>query len=107
MVEDLNNSILAAIGSAVAWIFAPLGWGTWQGAVASVTGLIAKENVVSTFGVLYGGLSEVAENGWEVWVNVRAAFTPLAAYSFLTFNPVSYTHLGARKRPSSPGTEPV
>ena len=101
MVEDLNNSILAAIGSAVAWIFAPLGWGTWQGAVASVTGLIAKENVVSTFGVLYGGLSEVAENGWEVWVNVRAAFTPLAAYSFLTFNLLCapcFAAMGAIKR---------
>lgn len=86
MVEDLNNSILAVIGSAVAWIFIPLGWGSWQGTVATVTGLIAKENVVGTFGVLFGGFDEVAENGWQVWANLREAFTPLAAYSFLVFN---------------------
>lgn len=85
MVE-MESSILAAIGNAIAWIFAPLGWGTWQAAVASITGLIAKENVVGTFGVLFGGFEEVAENGWQVWANVRAAFTPLAAYSFLIFN---------------------
>ena len=101
LVAGILAAVVAAIGSAVAWIFAPLGWGTWQGAVASVTGLIAKENVVSTFGVLYGGLSEVAENGWEVWVNVRAAFTPLAAYSFLTFNLLCapcFAAMGAIKR---------
>lgn len=85
MVE-MESSILAAIGNAIAWIFAPLGWGTWQAAVASITGLIAKENVVGTFGVLFGGVEEVAENGWQVWANVRAAFTPLSAYSFLIFN---------------------
>ncbi len=85
MVE-MESSILAAIGNAIAWIFAPLGWGTWQAAVASITGLIAKENVVGTFGVLFGGFEEVAENGWQVWANVRAAFTPLSAYSFLIFN---------------------
>ena len=78
---DMESSILAVIGNAIAWIFAPLGWGTWQAAVASITGLIAKENVVGTFGVLFGGFEEVAENGWQVWQNVRAAFTPLAAYS--------------------------
>lgn len=83
---DMESSILAVIGNAIAWIFAPLGWGTWQAAVASITGLIAKENVVGTFGVLFGGFEEVAENGWQVWQNVRAAFTPLAAYSFLIFN---------------------
>lgn len=85
MVE-MESSILAAIGNTIAWIFAPLGWGTWQAAVASITGLIAKENVVGTFGVLFGGFEEVAENGWQVWANVRAAFTPLSAYSFLIFN---------------------
>ncbi|NLC72895.1 MAG: ferrous iron transporter B [Ruminococcaceae bacterium] len=85
MVE-MNSSILAKIGGAVAFIFAPLGWGHWQGAVATVTGLIAKENVVGTFGVLFGGFEEVAENGWQVWANMRQAFTPIAAYSFLVFN---------------------
>lgn len=83
---DMNESILAAVGNAIAWLFRPLGWGHWQGAVASITGLIAKENVVGTFGVLFGGFEEVAENGWEVWANMREAFTPLAAYSFLIFN---------------------
>ena len=70
MVGDMENSILAAVGSAIAWIFIPLGWGHWQGAVASITGLIAKENVVGTFGVLFGGFDEVAENGWQVWNNM-------------------------------------
>ncbi len=83
---EMDNSILAAIGRGIAWIFAPLGWGHWQGAVASVTGLIAKENVVGTFGVLFGGFEEVAENGWQVWANMREVFTPLSAYSFLIFN---------------------
>ena len=83
MVEDLNNSVLATIGNAIAWIFSPLGWGNWQSAVATITGLIAKENVVGTFGVLFGGFEEVAENGWQIWVNMREVFTPLAAYSFL------------------------
>ena len=86
MVANLDHSILATIGSAVKWLFAPLGFGNWQSAVASFTGLIAKENVVSTFGVLFGGLDEVAENGWQIWESMRAIFTPLAAYSFLIFN---------------------
>ncbi len=85
MVE-MNDSILAAIGSAICVIFVPLGWGNWQGAVATITGLIAKENVVGTFGVLFGGFDEVAENGWQIWNNMQAVFTPLAAYSFLVFN---------------------
>ncbi len=85
MVE-MNDSILAAIGGAVAWIFTPLGWGDWRSAVATVTGLIAKENVVGTFGVLFQAAGEVAENGWQIWANMRAAYTPLAAYSFLVFN---------------------
>ena len=86
MVEDINNSVLAAIGSAIAWIFTPLGFGNWQSAVATVTGLIAKENVVGTFGVLFGGFDEVAENGWQIWENMRTVFSPLAAYAFLVFN---------------------
>lgn len=86
MVEDINNSILAVIGSAIAWIFTPLGFGNWQSAVATITGLIAKENVVGTFGVLFGGFDEVAENGWQIWSNMRAVFSPLAAYAFLVFN---------------------
>jgi ferrous iron transport protein B len=83
---EMNDSILARIGSAIAWIFAPLGWGNWQGAVASFTGLIAKENVVGTFGVLFGGFEEVAESGWQIWANMAEVFTPLSAYSFLVFN---------------------
>ncbi len=101
MVEDLNNSILAVIGNAIAWIFAPLGWGNWQSAVASITGLIAKENVVGTFGVLFGGLDEVAENGWQIWANMREVFTPLSAYSFLIFNLLCapcFAAMGAIKR---------
>lgn len=85
-VTDLNNSILAAIGGVIAPLFAPLGWGDWKAAVAAVTGLIAKENVVGTFGVLYGGLDEVAENGWQIWDAMRMEFTMLSAYSFLVFN---------------------
>ncbi len=101
MVDDLNNSILAVIGSAISWIFIPLGWGNWQSAVATITGLIAKENVVSTFGVLFGGFDEVAENGWQVWENMRAVFTPVAAYSFLVFNLLCapcFAAIGAIKR---------
>ncbi len=101
MVEDLNDSILAVIGNGIAWIFSPLGWGNWQSAVATITGLIAKENVVSTFGVLFGGFDEVAENGWQIWANMRASFTPLAAYSFLIFNLLCapcFAAIGAIKR---------
>lgn len=101
MVEDLNNSILAVIGNGIAWIFSPLGWGNWQSAVATITGLIAKENVVGTFGVLFGGFDEVAENGWQIWANMRASFTPLAAYSFLIFNLLCapcFAAMGAIKR---------
>jgi ferrous iron transport protein B len=83
---DMDNSVLAVMGNAIAWIFTPLGWGNWKSAVATITGLIAKENVVGTFGVLYGGFDEVAENGWQIWANMREVYTPLAAYSFLTFN---------------------
>lgn len=82
---ELNNSILAYIGSGIAWIFSPLGWGDWKSAVAAVTGLIAKENVVGTFGILYG-FAEVAEDGAEIWVTLSGSMTALTAYSFLVFN---------------------
>ncbi len=85
MVE-MDDSLLAAIGSVIAPLFVPLGWGEWQAAVAAFTGLIAKENVVGTFGVLYGSLEEVAENGWQIWAGMREVFTGLSAYSFLVFN---------------------
>ena len=101
MVSDLNNSILAVIGNGIDWIFAPLGWGDWRAAVATVTGLIAKENVVGTFGVLTSGLEEVAENGWQIWANMRELFTPLSAYSFLIFNLLCapcFAAMGAIKR---------
>lgn len=101
LVSDLNNSVLAKIGTAIAWIFAPLGWGTWEGAVATFTGLIAKENVVGTFGVLFGGFNEVAENGWQIWANMRMVFSPLSAYSFLVFNLLCapcFAAMGAIKR---------
>lgn len=100
MVEDNNSSLLAAIGSFIAPIFAPLGFGSWKPAVATFTGLIAKENVVSTFGVLYG-FAEVAENGDEIWTNIAAAFTQLSAYSFMIFNLLCapcFAAMGAIKR---------
>lgn len=82
---DMRVSMLARAGSVIAPIFAPLGWGHWQAAVATITGLIAKENVVGTFGILYG-FAEVAEDGQEVWSALAASFTALGAYSFLMFN---------------------
>ena len=100
MVEDLNNSVLAKIGGAIAPIFAPLGWGDWKAAVAAVTGLIAKENVVGTFGVLYG-FGEVAEDGAEIWGSLAASYTAIAAYSFLVFNLLCapcFAAIGAIKR---------
>jgi ferrous iron transport protein B len=84
MVE-MNESVLAKIGGWVAPIFSPLGWGNWQATVAAFTGLIAKENVVGTFGILYGFV-EVAEDGAEIWSALAASFTTLSAYSFLVFN---------------------
>jgi len=102
--EQLNDSILASIGSAIAWIFAPLGWTKagegWKMAVAAITGLIAKENVVATFGMLYG-FGEVAEDGAEIWGNLAAAMTPIAAYGFLVFNLLCapcFAAMGAIKR---------
>lgn len=88
MVEDNNTSLLASLGSAIAWIFAPLGWVgdmAWKATVATFTGLIAKEEVVNTFGVLYN-FSEVSEEGNEIWALVARDFTPIAAYSFMIFN---------------------
>lgn len=81
-----ENSILAGFGRLIAPLFAPLGWGNWRETVAAITGLVAKENVIGTFGVLYSGLEEVSENGTEIWGALRATLTPVAAYSFLTFN---------------------
>ena len=102
--EQLNNSLLASIGGAVAWIFAPLGWTQggegWKMAVAAITGLIAKENVVATFGMLYG-FAEVAEDGAEVWGNLASVMTPIAAYGFLVFNLLCapcFAAMGAMKR---------
>ena len=100
MVEDMNNSILAAIGSAIAWIFTPLGWGDWKAAVAAITGLVAKENVVGTFGILYG-FGEVAEDGAEIWGSLAGSMTAVAAYSFLIFNLLCapcFAAMGAIKR---------
>ena len=104
MVEELNESILSKIGTAIAWIFAPLGWTKagegWKMAVAAVTGLIAKENVVATFGMLYG-FAEVAEDGAEIWGNLATAMTPIAAYGFLVFNLLCapcFAAMGAIKR---------
>ena len=100
MVEDNNASLLASVGNVVAPVFAPLGFGTWQGAVATFTGLIAKENVVSTFGVLYG-FAEVAEDGAEIWSLLAGDFTALTAYSFMIFNLLCapcFAAMGAIKR---------
>ncbi|HIX17341.1 MAG TPA: ferrous iron transport protein B [Candidatus Gemmiger faecavium] len=100
MVEDNNTSLLASIGGAVSFVFAPLGFGTWQSTVATFTGLIAKENVVNTFGVTYG-FAEVAENGDEIWGNIAADFTALSAYSFMLFNLLCapcFAAMGAIKR---------
>lgn len=85
MVEDLGDGFLAGIGRMFAWMFIPLGWGDWQAAVAAVTGLVAKENVVGTFGILFG-FAEVAEDGSEIWGTLAASMTGIAAYSFLVFN---------------------
>ncbi len=87
MLEDmeLDHSILAGIGSLFAWIFIPLGWGDWKAAVAAITGLVAKENVVGTLGILYG-FAEVSEEGEEIWGALSGSYTMAAAYSFLIFN---------------------
>ena len=101
LVEDMNNSVLAAIGSAVAFIFVPLGFGNWRATVAVVTGLIAKENVVATFGVLYNFAGELSENGDEIWALVAQDYTAISAYSFMIFNLLCapcFAAMGAIKR---------
>ena len=102
--EQLDASILAKIGSAIAWIFAPLGWTQagegWKMAVAAVSGLIAKENVVATFGLLFG-FAEVAEDGSEIWGSLAQVMTPVAAYGYLIFNLLCapcFAAMGAIKR---------
>ena len=93
--DQIDYSILAAIGGAICWIFAPLGWGNWQATVASITGLVAKENIVGTLGILYG-----AGEG-TVWQHISAAFTPITGYSFLVFNLLCapcFAAIGAIKR---------
>lgn len=102
--EELNHSLLAAIGNSIAWAFAPLGWTQggegWKMAVAAITGLIAKENVVATFGMLYG-FAEVAEDGVEVWNSLNLIISPIAAYGFLLFNLLCapcFAAMGAIKR---------
>ena len=100
MVDNMNDSILAAIGGILAPLFKPLGWGDWKATVSAITGLIAKENVVGTFGILYG-FGEVAENGSEIWGSLAGSMTALAAYSFLIFNLLCapcFAAMGAIKR---------
>lgn len=102
MLEDMEMeySILASIGNAVSWLFIPLGWGDWRSAVAAITGLVAKENVVGTFGILYG-FAEVAEDGTEIWGTLAGSMTAIAAYSFLVFNLLCapcFAAMGAIKR---------
>ena len=101
MVEDNNTSLLATIGGAVSFIFAPLGFGFWQATVATVTGLIAKENVVATLGQLFGYAGEISENGEEIWGMIPTYFTALTAYSFMIFNLLCapcFAAMGAIKR---------
>ena len=92
--DELSLSFLANIGSALAWVFAPLGWGNWQAAVATITGLVAKENIVGTMGILYGAAG-------NVYAALAASFTPVAGYSFLCFNLLCapcFAAMGAIKR---------
>ena len=98
--EEIDYSILAAIGRCISWIFIPLGWGDWKSAVAAVTGLVAKENVISTFGILFH-YGEVGEAGEEIWGNLAANMSAIAAYSYLVFNLLCapcFAAMGAIKR---------
>lgn len=100
MVEDLSDGFLANLGNLLAPIFAPLGWGDWKSTVAAITGLVAKENVVGTFGILFG-FAEVAEDGSEIWGTLAGSMTQIAAYSFLVFNLLCapcFAAMGAIKR---------
>lgn len=93
--EELHLSILAQIGNMIAWIFKPLGWGNWQAAVASITGLVAKENIVGTMGILYGG------GELSTWQALSQAFTSVTGFSFLVFNLLCapcFAAIGAIKR---------
>ena len=106
MVEDQDNSILAAVASALAWIFAPQGFGNWRATVASISGLIAKENVVGTLGVLYHFGGELSENGDEIWGEVANDYTAISAYSFMIFNLLCapcFAAMGAIKREMNNG----
>lgn len=101
MVEDVNNSVLAAFGGILAPLFAPLGWGNWQSSVAAVTGLVAKENVVATFGQLFHFAGELSEDGAEIWSTLSGSFTMISAYSFMVFNLLCapcFAAMGAIKR---------
>ena len=98
--EEIDYSILAAIGKCISWIFIPLGWGDWKSAVAAVTGLVAKENVVGTFGILFH-FGEVGETGEEIWGTLAANMSAIAAYSYLVFNLLCapcFAAVGAIKR---------
>ncbi len=98
--EEIDYSILAAIGKCISWIFIPLGWGDWKSAVAAVTGLVAKENVVGTFGILFH-FGEVGETGEEIWGTLAANMSAIAAYSYLVFNLLCapcFAAMGAIKR---------
>lgn len=105
-VENNNDSLLAAVGNAISWIFYPLGWVgdmAWKATVATITGLIAKEEVVNTFGVLYqyAGDADLLEDSHDIWVAVGASFTPISAYSFMVFNLLCapcFAAMGAIKR---------
>ena len=101
MVEEQDNSLLAAIGSALCFIFTPLGFGNWRATVATITGLVAKEEVVNTFGILYHFGGELSEAGDEIWSLVAADYTAVSAYSFLIFNLLCapcFAAMGAIKR---------
>ena len=105
-VEDQDNSVLAAIAGCISWIFIPLGFGDWRATVASISGLIAKENVVGTFGVLYHYAGELSDNGDEIWPEVAANFTAISAYSFMIFNLLCapcFAAMGAIKREMNNG----
>lgn len=97
---EIDNSILAMLGNAFAWLFIPLGWGDWKSAVAAITGLVAKENVIGSFGVLFG-YAQVAEDGQEIWGMLAGSMTAVAAYSFMVFNLLCapcFAAMGAIKR---------
>ena len=106
MVEDQDNSVLVAIAGCISWLFIPLGFGDWRATVASISGLIAKENVVGTFGVLYHYAGELSDNGDEIWPEVAANFTAISAYSFMIFNLLCapcFAAMGAIKREMNNG----